>query len=161
MEDPVRALITLAARQLWGAAELGFLTPMGGVRGVEEAMLAGDSSGFRFVHDRVQEASYSLLPTSERPTLHLTLARQLRTQLEGPSSPELLFDVVGHFARSSDGAIGFDEQMAVAALELRAAEQATDSGAHDTALTLLERALARYGEDVWTADYAGTCPSGP
>ncbi len=142
-----------AARQLWAAAELGFLTPLGGVRGIEEAMLAGGSSGFRFVHDRVQEASYSLLEPSARPALHLTLARQLRQELAGSSSPELLFDVVGHFARAGDGAIAMDESKAVAALEVRAALQATDSGAHDTARTLLERALARHADDVWVADY--------
>ncbi len=145
-----------ATRLLWAAAEQGFLLPLGGRPGDAGAPAAHDdhdAAAFRFAHDRVQEAAYALLPEEARPALHLELARLLAEDLREDSAPERVFDAAGHFHRSGDLLEDPEERIRVAHLEAQAAEQATASGAHQAALSFLERALEKLGEDPWTEQY--------
>ena len=40
-------------------------------------MVAQEDGSYRFVHDRVQEAAYSLIPERMRPEAHLRIGRLL------------------------------------------------------------------------------------
>jgi len=142
------------ARKLWTAAEQGHLDPLGDALGVDEVLDASLTSraaaSFRFVHDRIQEAAYSLLSDDERPALHLRLARMLVAETPPERLDDALFDVVSQWQRASG--ITPEEEIAVAGLEHRAASRASASGAQESAAAHLESALGRLPADGWSAE---------
>ena len=65
-----------------------------------ELIVRSDDS-YRFVHDRVQEAAYSLIPEEQRAAAHLRIGRLLTTQIAPDKREEAVFEIVGHFNRAS------------------------------------------------------------
>src|SRR6185295_1240234 len=61
-----------------------------------ELIVRADDS-YRFVHDRVQEAAYSLVPEAQRAAGHLRIGRLLTTRTATHRPAEAVFDIVGHF----------------------------------------------------------------
>jgi GAF domain-containing protein len=49
---------------------------------------------YTFVHDRVQEAAYALIPDGERATVHLRIGRALTTHMETAEIEEKIFEIV-------------------------------------------------------------------
>jgi predicted ATPase len=58
-------------------------------------------SDFRFLHDRIQQAAYSLIPEAHRAEVHVRLGRLLRARLAADELTEELFDVANQFARGA------------------------------------------------------------
>ncbi|MEO6743729.1 MAG: AAA family ATPase [Caldimonas sp.] len=113
--------------------------------------VAADEAGtptFAFLHDRVQQAAYALIPTERRQMLHLAIGRLLRgraTPIEIES--RRLFDVVHHLNLGRSSIRAADELHDLAALDLEAGRRARSSTARDAALALFEisHALMRAG----------------
>ncbi|NHL69183.1 AAA family ATPase [Burkholderia ambifaria] len=89
---------------------------------------------YRFAHDRIHEAAYSLIPAGSRAEIHLTAARRLLPHLAEGADEGLVFEIVGQFNRAGDELILPEERHEVAALNLRAGIRAKRSAAYDTAL---------------------------
>src|SRR5260370_23327875 len=51
---------------------------------------------YRFLHDRVQEAAYSLIPESLRAETHLRIGRLLAAHTPPGQQEERIFDIVNH-----------------------------------------------------------------
>lgn len=102
-----------------------------------------------FLHDRVQQAAYALIPDERRHMVHLTVGRLLRARLTPDPPAAALFDVVHHL--NLGGALIHDatERHAVAELNLVAGRRAKASTAHDAALELLRAGLALLGPTAW------------
>ena len=91
---------TTATDELWPALEDGLLVP------VREAYKAPRRAGpledslvalpaiVQFVHDRVQQAAYSLLTEERRRALHLDIGRRLLSSCGNDRLDERLFDIV-------------------------------------------------------------------
>jgi predicted ATPase len=77
-----------------------------------------------FVHNRIQEAAYSLIPTSHRAAVHLDLGRQLWKQLTPTDLDTHLFTVVSQIQRGLHLLDDRIEKEDLAALMLRAGEKA-------------------------------------
>jgi predicted ATPase/two-component sensor histidine kinase len=121
---------------------------------LEPAVTAGlvrcDASGYAFVHDRIQEAAYALIPEAARPAAHLRIGRALAADRAGLD--DRVFEVVNHFnlgaARIETGA----ERDQVADLHRLAALRAKASAAHAAAHLYASRAHALLGPDRWDRD---------
>lgn len=98
-----------------------------------------DRIGYRFAHDRVQQAAYSLNASDALPRIHLTLARFLRTR--GHTDGEL-YSTTNHYNEALDLVVDPEERKGVAELNLRAARQAAAGGAHDAAHEYAGRATS-------------------
>ena len=119
-------------------------------------VLATTADGWRFVHDRVQEAAYSLVSAQSRPALHLRIGRLLRERLPPAVAEARLFELVDHFQRAGDLVRDPAERDAVAALMIAAGRKAKAAIAYAAARAYFGRAQALGPPDAWRTRYAAT-----
>ena len=108
----------------------------------------------RFVHDRVQQAAYSLFEPADRPAIQLEVGRILLERFE---RGELgLFEVVHAMnagrAQISDPA----ERARLRQLDLEAGRRALAAAAYEPARGSLEAGLELLDESPWASDYEQT-----
>ena len=103
-----------------------------------------------FVHDRVQEAAYSLIPKEERAQLHLRIGRALAAAIAPEKLPEMIFEVVNQLNRGTALITSQDERERLAELNLIAGQRAKASSAYASALTYLSAGAALLQDDAWT-----------
>src|SRR6516225_5839451 len=58
-------------------------------------------SAYRFVHDRVHEAAYSLIPQASRTEAHLRTGRLLAEATPPEKREEVIFEIVGQLNRGA------------------------------------------------------------
>ena len=96
---------------------------------------------FRFLHDRVQQAAYALIPDEQKSGIHLQTGRlQLKLYLTAVELEEKLFDIVNQLNRGLALIDTPAEQLKVAELNLRAGKKASSSSAHHSAALYLKAA---------------------
>ena len=100
---------------------------------------------YRFLHDRVYEAAYALLPEAERAVVHLTIGRLLGTP-ENAQEGESIFDIVNHWNRGAALIESREERERAASLNLSAAKRAKASTAYVAALKYCSIGLALLDE---------------
>ncbi|WP_448207128.1 trifunctional serine/threonine-protein kinase/ATP-binding protein/sensor histidine kinase [Azospirillum sp. sgz302134] len=150
------------ARALWPALREELVVPVGDAYRYA-ANAAGDvtadqaavllASRYRFLHDRVQQAAYALIPDEARAATHLSIGRLLLARGDGGDHGERLFDVLGHVNHGVSLVVDGEERRRIAALNLTAAKQANASAAFEPAAVYAEAGLAFMSEEGWTADY--------
>lgn len=113
----------------------------------------GARIAYRFLHDRVQQAAYSLIPEDERREVHLRIGRLMCSALTSEERDEELFTIVGHLNAGAELLTGQEERDELAALNLTAARKAQSSAAHVAALGYLETGLACLGQERWRRHY--------
>src|SRR6185436_15188804 len=128
------------ARRLWGVLRDGLLVPER-VDAPAGAPAEEDAS-YRFAHDRVRQAAYSLLDERARQEIHLAVGRRLRERSGTPVEDGVLFDVVDQLNRGADLMASADERLQLAELGLLAADRARTSGSLGPALDYARRAIA-------------------
>ncbi|KJK17234.1 histidine kinase [Burkholderiaceae bacterium 16] len=128
--------------------------PRGGFqKRLREAIRAGliscTEDSCSFVHDRVQEAAYSLIPEDARAQIHLRIGRLLATCLPPEKLPEMIFEIVNQLNRGAPLITSQDEREKLAELNLIAGKRAKASSAYASALTYLSAGAALIAEDSW------------
>lgn len=112
----------------------------------------GDEDACTFLHDRVQQAAYALIPADRRRMVHLTVGRLLRARTAPEQQDAALFDVVHHLNLGRELITDGAERRAVAGLNLAAGRRAKTATAHDAALELFDAGLSLVDEDSWLLD---------
>jgi PAS domain S-box-containing protein len=126
-------------------------------RQLGEAVLAGlllrSEDSYRFFHDRVQEAAYSLIPQQVRAETHLRIGRLLAERTPSHEREQSIFEIVNQFNRATHLITSNDERRRVAELNLIAARRAKRSIAYASALSYLATGRELLTEESWKADY--------
>ncbi|HEX5753121.1 MAG TPA: AAA family ATPase [Archangium sp.] len=148
---------------LWHALLEGFILPTSEVYkfyqeplGLEQAGVEPRSARYRFLHDRVQQAAYSLIPEAERRRTHLEIGRRLLETASAQEREEQLFDIVNHLNLARTLLVEGTERRELAGLNLRAGRRALASTAYDVAREYLEAGLSLLAPESWRTDYALT-----
>jgi len=102
-----------------------------------------------FLHDRVQEAAYSLIPEKARAGMHLRLGRLLTSGLPPNAIAERIFEVVSQLNRGSELVESQEERERIAELNLLAGKRAKAAIAYISALAYLAAGAALLTEDCW------------
>jgi PAS domain S-box-containing protein len=108
---------------------------------------------YAFLHDRVQEAAYGLIPEGERAAMHLRIGRALASRTASEEIEEKIFEIVNQLNRGAALITSSEERVQVAALNLMAGKRAKDSTAYASALTYLDKGCALLAEDSWARQY--------
>ena len=113
-----------------------------------------ESVTYRFLHDRVQQAAYGLIPLQQQPITHLRIGRlllnSLRPSLEdGTLSEGQLFDLMSQFNQGLTALNDPIEQIEIASLNLRAGKRASSSMAYESALNYAKTGLSLLPIDRW------------
>ena len=132
------------ASSLWEALADGLLVPVSARYRSPETFAAATDGGeveYRFLHDRVQQSAYAMIPETRRKATRLRIGRLLLRHLAPAALEARLFDVVGHLLFTSELLEDPAERVAVAELALRAGKKAHAALAYDAAVRLLRGGL--------------------
>ena len=100
---------------------------------------------YKFMHDRVQEAAYSLIPEALRAEVHLRIGRLLAAQTPPEEREEAIFEIVNQLNRGAALIAEQEERDQLAELNLIAGKRAKASAAYASALTYLNRRRGAVG----------------
>ena len=149
-----------SAANLWPAVQEGLIIPLSdsyrlfqGGEEISEEELGKVDMSYRFLHDRVQQAAYSLISEEDKQKVHLKVGRLL---WKGTSNEELedqLFDIVGQLNHGIKLITDLDERLELAKLNLSAAVKAKASAAFGPALTHIKTSIMLLPEDGWSSNY--------
>lgn len=118
-----------------------------------EAVRAGlifrSEDSYKFLHDRVQEAAYSLIPEDSRAEAHLRIGMLLAAQTPPERLDETIFEIVNQLNRGSHLITSIEELERVAELNLIAGKRAKTSTAYASALNYLVSGVALLPGDSW------------
>jgi PAS domain S-box-containing protein len=117
-------------------------------------LIARQEGAYTFLHDRVQEAAYALVPEVLRNELHLKIGRMLLAQYPQEALVERVFDVVDQFNRSVELVTDAEERQTLRRLNTTAGRKARTAVAFASARRYLEQAMALLPADHWNECYA-------
>ena len=104
---------------------------------------------YKFIHDRMQEAAYALIPETARAEAHLAIGRMLVAQTPPEKRDDAIFEIVAQLNRGALLISSQEEREQLAELNLAAGKRAKASSAYASALTYLTSGAALLPEDAW------------
>ena len=104
---------------------------------------------YKFVHDRVQEAAYSLISEELRAEAHLQIGRALTAHTPAERREESIFEIVNQLNRGAVLISSQDEREQLAELNLMAGKRASASTAYSAALKYFVAGAAVLPSDCW------------
>jgi predicted ATPase/signal transduction histidine kinase len=120
---------------------------------VHAGLVVHQGNAYRFLHDRIQQAAYSLIPEEQRAEVHLSIGRALLASMTADGLAEHLFDVANQLNRGAALLIDRDEKAQVATIDLRAGRKAMASAAHASARAYFSVGMALLDEKDWASNY--------
>ena len=111
------------------------------------------NDAYAFLHDRIQEAAYALVPEDERAAVHLRIGRLLARHTSDEKREEMIFEIVNQLNRGVALIISTEEREQVAELNLLASDRAKLATAYDSSLIYLVAGEALLAEDCWERCY--------
>ncbi len=111
------------------------------------------SSKFKFIHDRVQQAAYSLIPEAEKKQIHLQLGQLLLNKTSAESWEEDIFEIVNQFDKALELVTIQKERNELAKMNLIAGKKALSSTAYQAALKYLNTGKYLITSDCWKTEY--------
>lgn len=115
--------------------------------------LAPSISTYTFLHDRIQQAAYSLIPSGQKRATHLMIGQQLLKLVPEMERDEQIFELVNQLNRGASLLSTSAEQVHLAELNRVAAQKARTSTAYDLAAEYASMGLTLLGKDGWQQHY--------
>ena len=116
---------------------------------VEQELIEQLEESCRFVHDRVREAAYSMIPEGALAQAHLRIGRLLVAQTPPEKRREAVFEIVNQLNRGAALVTLQEEREQLAELNLIAGQRAKASSAYESALAYLSTGAEFLRDDCW------------
>jgi PAS domain S-box-containing protein len=120
---------------------------------VHAGLVFREDRAYRFLHDCIQQAAYSLIADEQRAEVHLRIGRALLASMREEELTEHLFELANQFNRGAARLIDRYEKPQVAAINLRAGQKAKASAAFESACVYLASGMALLDERDWNRHY--------
>ncbi len=108
---------------------------------------------YQFIHDKIQQAAYSLIREQDKEKVHLSVGKLLLKNTSEEQLQEKIFDIVNQLNLSIKLINSFSEKEKIARLNLVAGKKAIVSAAYKSALKYLKVGLVLLGENSWQTHY--------
>ncbi|MEQ8971029.1 MAG: AAA family ATPase [Coleofasciculus sp. C1-SOL-03] len=159
------------AKDLWAAVQEGLIVPLSkdykipllwqnnheSNREDEDLSAIRDqdisSTAYKFLHDRVQQAAYALIPEAQKKEVHLEVGKLLLENTNPENLEENIFDIVNSLNIGAELISHQAERNNLAQLNLIAGKKAKAAAAYEPALSYLEMGLGLLASDSWTNHY--------
>ena len=117
--------------------------------GVRAGLVFRHDEAYRFLHDRVQEAAYALIPAGEQAAEHLRIGRLLAARTAPEAIEANVFEIVRQLNRGAALLTSDEERERLAELNLLAGKRAKAATAYTSALTYFVAGAALVPENSW------------
>lgn len=116
---------------------------------IRQELVERRDGAYGFVHDRIHEAAYSLIPKDSRAEAHLRIGRLLAAQTSPQVWEEAIFEIVGQLNRGASLLTDSAEREQLAEFNLMAGQRAKASTAYASALNYLSTGAQLLDDDCW------------
>jgi predicted ATPase/signal transduction histidine kinase len=155
-----KSLITTAS-EIWAALQAGLIVPLNNAYkiplfiGEETAASTNfdDAIFYQFLHDRVQQAAYALIPKLAKEATHLKIGRLLLQSQPLEVQKENVFELVNHLNYGVDLITEQAERDKLAQLNLVAGCKAKNAIAYEPARRYLNTGISLLSSDTWQNQY--------
>ncbi len=150
---------TETATDLWKALQETFILPQSEVYKFyiyREEQVDREKSqvvNFKFLHDRVQQAAYSLIPEEDKQKTHLQIGQLLLERLSQSEKSERIFDLVNQLNLGQAAIKTSEEKQQLACLNLEAGKKAKLSAAYQAAQNYCFIGINLLSANTWQTDY--------
>jgi len=150
---------TETATALWKALQEELIIPQSEVYkfyvGAQQAISEATSQtvSYRFLHDRVQQAAYSLIPDEKKQATHFQIGQLLLQNSSDIEQDEKLFEIVRHLNQGKDLITQPSDRQELAELNLVTGRKAKTSTAYAAAMVYLQTAMGLLTTDCWQNHY--------
>ncbi|MEG3894323.1 MULTISPECIES: AAA family ATPase [unclassified Microcoleus] len=155
------------AADLWKSLQEGFILPTSEIykfyQGKEPRQktdilptTADQLPNYKFLHDRIQQAAYSLIPEDRKQATHLKIGQLLLQKSSETQRQERIFDIVGHFNFARGLICERTARYELASLNLQAGKTAKAAAAFDAALIFVNTGISSLPADSWQEQYTLT-----
>ncbi|HEY9851408.1 MAG TPA: PAS domain S-box protein [Leptolyngbyaceae cyanobacterium] len=156
-----KSLVT-TADELWGALQAGLILPLSPdykiplfIDELEQKYWQERNSrvSYKFLHDRVQQAAYFLIPDPQKKQTHLKIGELLLKNIPKSEIEENIFDIVNQLNIGIEFVTEEVEKEELAKLNLMAGKKALAANAYDGAVRYLNVGLQLLPADSWENRY--------
>ncbi|MDZ8183914.1 MAG: AAA family ATPase [Nostoc sp. ChiSLP02] len=148
------------ATYLWNALQEGLILPQSDVYkfyiGEVNHAVRQESSeivAYKFLHDRVQQAAYALIPESDKQLTHLKTGKLILKNTLSEALETSIFDIVSQLNQGIDIITEQSEKRELAQLNLIAGKKAKASTAYKAAVKYFTVGMKLLLDNSWETDY--------
>ncbi|BAB72312.1 trifunctional serine/threonine-protein kinase/ATP-binding protein/sensor histidine kinase [Anabaena sp. FACHB-709] len=151
--------LTETATALWKALQEGLILPQSEVykfyvdREIQDEVKGSQTVTYKFLHDRVQQAAYSLIPVEQKQYTHFQIGQLLLQGLSQGEQEERIFDIVNQLNMGLDVITSNEQKQELAHLNLKAGQKAKLSAAYQAAYEYCTIGMSLLSPDAWQQDY--------
>ncbi len=150
------------ANNLWEALPEGLILPVTEVykfytsedsNTLRDLKTIETDASYKFLHDRVQQAAYLLIPEEQKQATHLKIGRLLLENIPETERQERIFDIVNQLNYGVDLINDAREEEQLAELNLMAGKKAKVSTAYNATVNYLNTGLELLTGNSWETNY--------
>ncbi|MEM9543372.1 MAG: serine/threonine-protein kinase PknK, partial [Cyanobacteria bacterium P01_E01_bin.42] len=154
--------LVATAEDLWNAIQAGLILPLSqdykiplsfSSETTDLSTLDKNRISYKFLHDRVQQAAYSLIPEEQKQETHFKIGNLLWQKTTASELEENVFDIVNQLNIGIDFLNHGKEREELANLNYIAGKKAKQASAYEAALKYLELGNTLTPETAWETSY--------
>ncbi|WP_293338119.1 ATP-binding sensor histidine kinase [Microcoleus sp. CAWBG58] len=148
------------ATDLWKALQEGSIVP---INDTYKFFQSNDSDeidrcdeivvAYKFLHDRVQQAAYSLIPEDRKQLKHWRIGHLLKQKLSQREQADRIFNIVNQLNLGRATISKLEQRQQLAQLNLQAGQKAKLSAAYQAAQNYCEIGIEILPTEAWQSDY--------
>ncbi|MEH2464601.1 ATP-binding protein [Nostoc sp.] len=146
---------TDTALDIWEALQAGLVIPLSDSYKLPQLLDNVEIFviDYKFLHDRVQQAAYALIPDEQKKEIHLNIGRLLLKNIDESLLEQKIFDIVNQLNIGSELISSPKERYKLTELNLISGRKAKDSAAYESAVKFFRKGLSLLTVDCWQNYY--------